>query len=300
LTTTISGACIYYWGDREQTRLLRDGVRPWAREAQGAGLADSLWYSRFDAGGPHVIALFATTPEARGALKELLQARIGRFLRASPSGAELSRDEVEARHRACRGRSLCPVHRDGRLAANNSFVLFDQGPDAYPLTLSSGMKAADEFWRRMGALSLWTLEQLAAGQGQLLAIRWLAAVDRALRRRELNAEAYWRLHATTLIPSLAHRLQAEPHAVQASLEGAIGERHREAFGAIWGEPDGEERLGFDVDGTVASIVRGDGRPLDRRFTVLRHVDHGVLLQLGVRVELQVPLVLYAWQRSLSR
>jgi hypothetical protein len=294
------GACVYYWGDQEQNRLLLDGVRPWALEARRCGLAERLWYCRFDARGPHVFALFATAAESRAALGAFLSSHIQGFLSNSPSAAVLSPDELQRRHEDCRGKALCAEHREPGFAPNNSFSLFDHDPSGYPLQLSAAMRAADEFWWRTGELTLWTLDQLEGGRGQAAAVRWLAAMHAALQRRRLPAEEYWRMHASTLIPSLAARLEAEGQAALDSVTRAIGERNREAFSRIWNDPGAEGRLGFDVDGIVGPVVADDGRAVRERFDVLREVNHCVLSQLGHKVRLHIPMVLFAWQRSLSR
>jgi hypothetical protein len=294
------GANIYYWGAGEQRTLLLNGVRRWALEARSRALADRFLYCRFDARGPHVTALFTGAAEAQASLREFLDVQIRSFLLEFPSSAAVAPEEIERRHLECRGKSLCVADREDGLAPNNSFVLFQHTPRDYPFWLGSGMASADEFWQRLDRLTFWTLEQLEGPGLQAKAIRWLAAVDRSLQRGGLPAESYWRLHATTLLPSLRERLKTEEEEVKSSLRRAVGDRNCEVFSKIWNELSSGGDHEFDVDGIVDLIAADRDRTLEQRLSLLREVNHLVLGQLSQTVNFQIPMVLYAWHCSLTR
>lgn len=289
------GACVYCWGEQEQRRLLLDGLRPWAREALADGLALRFWYCRFDARGPHVLVLFATTAARREPLAAFLEDRIGDFLRRSPSAAPLEREVQLRRHHECRGKALCGEHLRPGLADNNTFALFDHPDDGYPFALSAGISARDEFWRRVGDATQWALEQLARGQTHTSALRVLAGVDGVLRRRRLPAQAYWRFHASTLLPGLLERLTTQPLELHAWLPRAIGARNLQAFERLW--PEISTTDAAVAEAAAVAALADDGRPLQPRFALLRELNHNLLAQLGHAVRLHIPMVLYAWQRS---
>jgi hypothetical protein len=289
------GANIYYWGESEQDRLLLDGLRRWALEVRRRRLARFFWFSRFDARGPHIFALFSASRRSEAKLRAFLEGEIRRFCLASPSSVALSANELERCHHECRGKFLCAPDRIEGLAPNNSFVVFRHEADGYPLWLGSGMNTAGKFWSRMDALTFWTLEKLAAGSLRATAVRWLAAVDRSLGCAGLAGEAYWRYHAASLIPALKQRSEATPYEMSGLLRRAIGDFNWNAFSRLWSEPD----LDFDVAGLVKLIACNGSRTARQRLQVLREVTHVVLGRLVQNVENQIPMVLYAWQRRLS-
>jgi hypothetical protein len=286
------GINVYFWGDAEQRRLVLDGVRRWALEARAQGLSDAFWFCRFDARGPHVFALFATTAENRERLRAFLGARAEAFLRDAPSTVELGEGELRERFAQCRGKVLCAADAGSDLAPNNSFVLFDQEPHRYPLWMGAGMADPGELWRAADAVALWALERVEEGSGQRAAMRWIAAVDHALQRLAVPAEEYWRMHAATLIPALAARLETEEHEVLASLPAAVGERNGQVFTAAWSDP-----VPGIADHAVELVMTQS--PAAQRFAVLRELNHTVLNQLGQPVRVHIPLVLHAWRCNLA-
>ena len=289
------GVNVYFWGDAEPRRLLVDGLRPWALEAFQEGLARRFWYCPFDARGPHVFAIFAlgeTGEEERARLREFLAARVDAFLRESPSLAAPDPGELEQRHAECRGKFMCNADREEGLAPNNSFILFDQEPDGYPWSMSSGIAAADDLCQLLSDLSFWCLSQLERGSQTPAAIRWLAAVDRALARHGQSAADSWELHATTLVLPLAERLKSQRDEVLSSLPAAVSERNRQVFSRLWQDAGSDSLMEAHADRLVEIVTA------ERRFRTLRDVNHGILGQLGQPVMFHIPLVLYAWQRNL--
>ena len=292
------GANIYYWGNKEQTRLLLNGVRPWNTRAREAGLIQRFWYCRYDARGPHLFILFATQPESQADLQTFLEAEVESFLRSNPSTEFLSREELEKRHRDCRGRTMSVADSGQLLADNNSFVVFSHQDSAYPLHLSAGMTAAEEFWNRLDVLASWALEQLETDTTRT-AVRWFAAVDHSLRRAGLSPQEYWRFHACTLLLPLKQRLQTDEAAVLAALPRTIGENNRTLFAHTWREMNNGCNLGFDVGSLVRLIVNDEARSLERRFATLREINHVLMGQLGQWTKFEIPIVLHAWQQNLS-
>jgi hypothetical protein len=293
------GANIYYWGKQEQRQLLLEGVRPWALEARNRGLSSSLWYCHFDARSPHLFVLLGAAPESQMSLTSYLQAEIASFLFSRPSTATISREDLEQRHKECRGKSLCAADREEGLVDNNSFFVFDHEPGAYPSWLSDGMAAKREFWNSMDRLTFWALRQLEEGNGAKAAIRWLAGVDQAMRRQGVRNADYWALHAGTLIPSIRQRLETSPKGVEADLQHVITKQNFELFSAAWKQIKNGWEIGFDVDSLVQMVLAKDGREPELCFQVLREVNHTLLQQLGQAVRFHIPIILFAWQINLS-
>jgi hypothetical protein len=292
------GANIYYWGDAEMRRLLLEGLRPWTVAARSRGLAHHLWWSRFDIRGPHMVALFSTTVERQPALCRFLNRRISDFLLRSPSNVELSAEVLEERHRRCKGKAICVAEQAVGLAPNNSFLLFTQADTEYPISLFSDLQDKKEFWRYLDALAFWAIER---AQGRIVetAIRWLATVDRALRCHRVPAEDYWCFHSTTLFVYPNHKSwESRRGELQQWLPRAISEKNKVVFADVWSGIRAGEDLGFDVNGLIETALANDGRSWDRRFLLLREINHQLFLQLGLMVKFAVPLILYAWHRSL--
>jgi hypothetical protein len=122
-------------------------------------------------------------------------------------------------------------------------------------------------------------------------------VDRALGARGL-AEGAWCHHATTLVLPLAERLQTEPEAVHRAVRAAVTPRNRTLFERGWGKPD--PALDAIAERIVAAASAPDARTPLARLQAVRTAVHATLLLLGLPVATHVPLVLYAWERSLPR
>jgi hypothetical protein len=293
------GINIYYWDRAEQQQfLLWDGLRPCAVRARAQNLAGHFWFCSFDARGPHIFAWFGTSPEAAPLLRDLLNRDISVFLDHSPSQRVLAREELEQRHTECRGKTLCQPDTLEDIAPNNSFVIFEHKEDAYPLWLSRGMADPEKFWNLMDALTFWTMEKTRANSIEP-GVRWLGAVDRFLKQRGLEREAYWRLHSVTLVPPLAERLKNGSEDVRASLRQALSPRNREFLSRFWTDKS-DDGFGFDLEPLMEVITAEDGRSLEQRFRVLREVNHLVLGQCGYFVRFHIPMVLYGWEHSMQQ
>ena len=286
---------VYFWGDAETTRLLTDCLGPAARALRDDGVLERFWFTVFDARGPHVLALFGAAPADAEQVRRRLAARLDAYLGEHPSTAPLSAEEVERRHAECRGKQLSVIDAEPGMAPNNSYRMAAHPPDGYPFASGAGVAAADELWRLVQDVALWAIDQRRAGTATGAAVRWMAWMDRALAEAGADPAELWRYHAQTLLPPLAERLRDDEAGVLASLPGAVGERNRAAFGRVWDDPsppDGPRRL-------AQIALADDGRTAEQKRQLVREINHCTLAQLGQPVRHHVPLILYAWQRSLQ-
>lgn len=290
------GINVYCWGGDAQRRLLVEQVAPLVRRLLDERTIERFWYTAFDARGPHLTLLSTAAERTLPALRERLRGEIARCLAAAPSDRTIDAAEIAERHRQCRGKVLCPADALPSVADNNSFVLFEHPADGYPFGFARGLERADELWRRVGEVVVWTLGLLGGRDAAPSAVRWTAAVDAAIERAGLAAEAYWRFHATTLVMPLAARLAADEAGVLASVPGVVGARNLESFDRLWSQVEDGGWSGPDVDALVALVSAAPDRD---RWSLLREINHTTLGQLGLPVRLHLPLVFYAWQRNLS-
>jgi hypothetical protein len=300
--TIYVGCTIYFWGEREQNRLLASFVRPLAERLRAEGACGRFLCFRFDARGPHIMALFGVTSEARDAVAGHIAGAVAEYLSLSPSKASLSEAELDARHAACRGCALCSVDRDPGLAANNSYAIFDHTDRHYPFNLADGAAEADALWSLREDVVLWALGRLSASSGGSAtgaAVRWLACVDGALQSAGEPAAAHFRDLAGRLIPGLKDLKGAnEPTAPR--LLSMIGAKNCEAFSRLWSAADAHADSGSDLAHIIRITLADDGRPLERRKELLYDLVHTTLLLLGVMTQQQAPLLLFAWASALER
>ncbi len=287
---------VYHWGEAQQSRLLAECLGPAARALRGAGLVRRCWFLRFDVRGPHVLAVFAGPDGGREEVAARLAARVEAYLAAHPSRTVLSPDELEVRHAACRG-TLCALDAEPGIAPNDSYGIVDHPRDGYPFRLGAGARDEDALWEELAEAALWAVDRLRAGGETAAAIRWIADVDRALQSAGADAAGYWRHYAATLLPPLARRLEAgDEEAVVAGLPRVVGERNGALFAAAW-EAAAQGPAWPRLPRLVELAAADDGRPLLRRWMLLREVNHGILSQLNQFVQVRIPLALYAWLRS---
>jgi hypothetical protein len=294
------GLNAYFWGDREQDRLLVECLQPLADRLRRDALLERFWFDRFDARGPHLLAVFTLPDRAIEPARERIAADVGTYLRDHPSLAALTSEEIAKRHSECRGKILAVADREPGIAANNTWVLFDHAPDHYPFHLTRGLAAEEALWRQGDTVTRWALRQIAAPSAKPLvaAISWATTLDHHLRSPADGAE-YWRLHATTLLMTLRERLTADESEVLNLLPSWIGERNRTTFSRLWTvsamEPETEAAVRNLVE--IAYGLRGG--PDGPRWRLLREMTHCTLKQLGIPVALHIPLVLFAWNHNLQ-
>ncbi|MCU1255625.1 MAG: hypothetical protein JWM83_1924 [Candidatus Angelobacter sp.] len=218
---------------------------------------------------------------------------IGRF----PSRCSISHEELEKRHHSCRGRAMSQIDRMASIAENNSFTIFGQRSDEYPFTMGAGMAGPDEFWTRMDSLAFWTLEHLhedSAGTS----IRWLVEVDRSLDRLNAPARDYWCLHTASLLAPTEKDWLTWGKKTGPSIRSVLSRQNEETFSTFWND-SGASIPDFDVNGLIAAVMSETCLSLERRFRVLREINHLVLGQLGLLCKFEIPVVVHAWQRRLT-
>lgn len=294
---------IYCWDTNAQNRLLAEVMAPWVQEQGLAGQLELFLFDRFDARGPHLFFILGAADEATlDRFGEETGERIARFLKDSPSPSFMSQEEVQARHDACRGKTLCALDRLDGLAANNTYLLAAHTSQDYPFRLWSDLTHAEAFLRAFGAQSIWAMGEVAGRSGGLAmgpGLRWLASVDRMLHRAGLDPEAYWRYHVGTLVPSVVDELKrSSPAVVAANLAPLISANNAKTFARVW------ELLEKDVPEDPRAIrlveLLATERSRDRLQVALREAIHLTLKQLGFHLSLQVPMVVYTWRQCFEQ
>jgi hypothetical protein len=288
------GCNVYFWGAAEQNRILVECLGPSAASFRREGLARGFWFDRFDARGPHLFVLIMAAPGAGDEVSRRLSSRLDEYLAERPSATTLSSEQVSLLHAQTRGKALCPEDTRPGIAGNNSYVLFEQPATGYPFYL---LGAEDELWELLDDLTSWGIERLAAPSPPLgAAVRWVAALDRELRRLGVAGD-YWRYHATTLLLGLEQRLAAGEREAIDSLPAAVGPKNLETFARIWREAERQPPPWPHIPRLAELLVAARGRVSSRPFAPLRETVHCFLKQLGVMVSVHIPIVLFAWHQS---
>jgi hypothetical protein len=286
---------VYFWGESELNRLLTDCLGPAARDLRERGLLDRFWFTVFDTRGPHVIAILTASDQAIAAVRQQLCARLDRYLTEHPSTTLLTAGEIERRHAECRGKKLSAIDSEPGFAPNNSYQMAAHGPDGYPFKHGAGVPAADELWGAVQDVAFWAIDQRRDGTATAAAVRWIGWVNGALEGAGADAAKCWRYHAQTLLVYLEERLRKDEAAVLDALPGTVSERNRVVFDRLWDE----EARPPACDRLVEIALADDGRTPEQKLQLLRDLNHCTLAQLGQPVQHHIPLILYAWQRSLQ-
>jgi hypothetical protein len=286
---------VYFWGESEISRLLTDCLGPATQELRDRGLLDRFWFTVFDTRGPHVMAIFTAPAGATGAIRQRLCARLDQYLAEHPSTTLLTPQDIERRHTECRGKKLSVIDAEPGFAPNNSYRMAAHRDDGYPFSRSDGVAAPDELWDVVQEVVFWAIDQRRNGTATSAAVRWIGWMSDALGRGGADAAKYWRYHAQTLLVYLEARLREDEAAVLAALPGAVSKRNRSAFDRLW---DKEARPPT-CDRLVEIALGDDGRTLEQKQQLMRNLNHCTLAQLGQPVLHHIPLILYAWQRSLQ-
>lgn len=288
---------VYFWGDDEQNRLLTDCLGPAARELWEERSLRRFWVHRFDARGPHLMTLLGFPADHAEEARRHLAARLDLYLVRSPSTAVLTAQELQARHDACRGSRLSSLDARGGFATNNSYAFAPQPADAFPYRRVAGREEEAELNDLLGELTFWCVEQVRAGTATVGAIRWIAALDRAIARAGRDPGCFWQWYAATLLPTLGERIAGGDAEVAALLERRIGERNRTVFDTIWSAA-GSEPPAWPGAYRLAELALGpDAAGPAHQWPFTRDLVHAVLAQLGLHVMSRIPLVLYAWLRG---
>ena len=298
------GANVYCWSQTEQNVLLAESLEPALRGLRSELGTVRFWFDRFDARGPHVVALFALPPGTGPVAEARLRPCLEGFLATHPPAGTVWPEEAEKRHLACRGAYLCSFDRATGLAREGSYALFEHSADGYPYLLTRGLPPRVErrVWQLIDELSLWTVRQLAAnpsGAPVRTAVLWLAAFERILRRLHPQPEEYWRFHASTLLFGLPRRLEEDEQQVLASLPSAVGEGNTRTFDALWCEMERQGPCWPPLEKLLACALTEADPPADSPWRLPREIVHWTLKHLCLYVGSEIPLVLYAWNRNLK-
>jgi|GEM_PF-3117911 len=288
---------VYLHGWTEQQSFVTGALAPVLRSLQAAGVLRRAWFTRFDARGPHVAVLVSTPAGRVDEAREALSLAVEAWLAARPSLETLDADALELRHSECRGKRLNALDAEPGFAAPGTFAFAPHPASGYPFYVFP--EEDDAVWALLTDNSLANAGGPPEGQSASTAgLRWLAAVDHALAAAGADAAAYWRFHATTLLPGMPDRLRDDEQAVLDALPRTVGERNLAAMDRVWAavEADDGGEAGDRARRLVGALL--DGREPAAAWPLLREANHCGLLQLTLPVRSHVPAVLYAWQRAL--
>lgn len=297
------GLNVYRWAWEDQNLFLTECLRPLMAELRAHVTGARLWFDRFDARGPHIMALVTVPSVVADTARELALRRLGEFATAHPERSGMSEQEAEHLHRSVRRTTLCAPDREPGLAAENSHLPFVQPLGDYPfhLTVSWPAEVEERAWALVDDLAGWTIGRLAANAGHKPtreAVLWLASLERHLRTAFDDPGGFWRFYASTLLWSLPQRLRDDPAAVLGAVSRAVGERNRELFAGLWREEEGDGPPWLGLTELVLLVSQPSvDRAAAARF--IRELTHWTLKQLCVSVARELPLVLYAWSRYLN-
>lgn len=280
------GLVVYASSLAEQNGLVREVLAPRSRACCNEIEGERWWFTRFDARGPHLFAVFTLAAARHAQVVEGLTADLETYWSRRPA-ATVDDDERRTRHQACRGKILCALDREPGLAPERTVRFFDHPRDGYP---HHRIPDDDSQWPLVSRLTDWIAAQLAEVEDRPpigAALQLLAAVDGVLREQAAPVSAYWRHHASTLLPSLDPHLESPPGAgVRPSPWHEVWSVASEVpppFAALPELIALAGKRGWDSEGAAASA--------------LREMLHTALKQLGVPVRNQIPLVLHAWRSA---
>jgi hypothetical protein len=298
------GVNVYCWSQTEQNLLLAECLKPATDELRERFDSVRFWFDRFDARGPHIVALFTLPAGAVPDAESRLRPRLESFFAAHPPGGMVRVEEAEKRHVSCRGAYLSDLDRGSDLAPEGSYAFFEHSASGYPYRLTRGLPPGVErrVWDLLDELSLWTVRQLAidpAGAPVRTAVLWSAAFDQILNRLHPHPEDYWRFHASTLLFGLPKKLEEGEPQVLASLPAAIGEKNAKSFGALWDEVVRQGPRWHPLEELLGCVLTEAETPADSPWRLPREIVHWTLKHLCLYVGAEIPLVLYAWHRNLK-
>jgi hypothetical protein len=288
------GCNIYLWSIPEQNRLLTECIAPLVRDLLASGASDSFTCSRFDARGPHVMAIFGATTATQREVTSRVDSAIAAYLSRLDRVEVPSQAELEARHAACNGRTLCYIDSEPGLAEVRSFRIFELLDNERPLSKWKGMVGEDAISRLRTDLTLWAIAQLGATSTTMAAVRWVAALDRALSVVDMPRSALWgylidrRLRDRDFTKRVA--------AGQLTMNKgplAISEANRATFARCWNNPAAIDG-GCDLERLVTLVLADDSRPLLDRKELLRNIEYTTLWLLHITPEQVLPLFVFAW------
>src|SRR5262245_16132099 len=118
------GANVYCWDQEAQNQLLVSCLQPCVEELRRSLGFTRFWFDRFDARGPHVVALLTVPLGADLLAAGHLESRLSTFLSTHSQPSTTGLEEVEKRHLSCKGMTICAIDGEPGIAPNDSFRLF--------------------------------------------------------------------------------------------------------------------------------------------------------------------------------
>lgn len=300
------GLAVHRWSQREQNLLMTECLAPLARDLSRKWPDFRFWWDRFDQRGPHVFSLWTVDDEHRVEMEQELTGRLDAHLADRGDLDQVSGESVRVRHQSCGGKVFCRAHEGSGLAERDSYHLFDHPPSGYPFEHTArmceqggGRRRQAEIWRLVHDLCLWTTSHLSGRPARPPlgpAIRWLAALDHELHRQRPQAAGdYWLYHASSLLGAFPGRLEEDRAGVIAELPAMVGEKNWRTFTRFWEAAEGAPPPWSRLPALVEMAV---GDPPLHPWSLLREIVHTALKQMCLYVGSEIPLVLYAWLRSL--
>jgi hypothetical protein len=288
---------VYVWGEREQDRVMTEALGPALAALRDDGALRRLWLHRFDVRGPHLMAVLGGPLHRSGEVRARLAAALDAYLADAPSPVVLDADTLRRRHDDCRGRALNPVDAREGFAPNNSYAFGAQDPaEAYVFRRAEGMDTA-ALEPLLADLALWSVARLRAGSGAGTAVAWMAGLTGALRGAGLEPEGFWRYYASTLLLRGTERILAAHPEVVAGLPNLIGAPNLATLGGAWNAAEAAPPA-WPGAPALAAVVAASSASDEARHVFVRELCHGVFAQLNQLVRIRIPLVLYAWHRTL--
>jgi hypothetical protein len=289
---------VYVWGDAEQDRVAVEALAPALRALREDGALRRVWVHRFDVRGPHLMAVLGGPLDRMDEVQARLSAALDAYLSAAPSEVVLDADTLRRRHDDCRGRALNPVDAREGFAPNNTYAFAAQDPaEAYVFRAAQGVDAA-ALEPLLADLALWSVGRLRAGSSTGTAVAWMAGLTNALRGAGLEPEGFWRYYASTLLMRGTERILAADPEVVAGLPNLIGEPNLAALGGAWSAAEDAPPPWPGAPALAALVAASSASPVERHGFV-RELCHAVFAQLNLHVRIRIPLVLYAWHRTIS-
>lgn len=296
----------YRWGLDEQSCLLVRALAPGVAELRRRKALSAFWFDRFDARGPHLMAVLTVQPGAEDDVRELLARHAGEHFEASPVTVDLTAEELERRHAGCGGKTLCAIDAEPGFGAAGSVRWCPHGAGDYPLRRLAGLAVPDQAWRLWDRLTAWTIgrleEVLAAGaeEGEEVrraaAVGWLAALGRELEAADGDAEPYWRHHARSVVPGLSP--PASRVELAARLDRALGAT-RGLLDPLWERGLDGAAAWSDLPELLECLRPAAPQGGATHLELLRELSHVTLKQLGLPIHRQRALLLYGWRRALE-
>jgi hypothetical protein len=297
------GTNVYCWDQEAQNRLLAECLGPLTEELRQDFGFTRFWFDRFDARGPHIVALFSVPLGADLIVAERLENRLLAYLAIHSRPGATLRKQVETRHESCLGMALCDVDSEPGIADENSYRIFWHSSWGYPYRLTRGLppNVAAETWELIDELTRWTVAQIAMNPAESpvrKAVLWLASFERLLREMHPDAESYWKFHASTLLFGIPQQLEKDERQVYAGLDSAIRPNNERVFSALWEEDRRSGPCWPPLRDLIECVITQAEPPERSPWRLAREIVHWTLKQLCLYVASEIPLVLYAWRRNL--